>query len=139
MGNIQSHTTSNSTTFVQYAAVDALDGDQSFIPDMIKTFKTRRNLMMESADQIAGLKYLYPHGAFYLFLDIRSLLGKNYKGKLVETSLDFAKILLDDYLVAVVPGIGFGVEGFLRLSYATSEENIIEGFSRIKKFVEQFS
>ena len=139
MGNIQSHTTSNSTTFVQYAAVEALDGDQSFIPDMIKTFKTRRNLMMESADQIAGLKYLYPHGAFYLFLDIRSLLGKNYKGKLVETSLDFAKILLDDYLVAVVPGIGFGVEGFLRLSYATSEENIIEGFSRIKKFVEQFS
>ena len=139
MGNIQSHTTSNSTTFVQYAAVDALDGDQSFIPDMIKTFKTRRNLMMESADQIAGLKYLYPHGAFYLFLDIRSLLGKNYKGKLVETSLDFAKILLDDYLVAVVPGIGFGVEGVLRLSYATSEENIIEGFSRIKKFVEQFS
>lgn len=139
MGNIQSHTTSNSTTFVQYAAVEALDGDQSFIPDMIKTFKTRRNLMMESADQIAGLKYLYPHGAFYLFLDIRSLLGKNYKDKLVETSLDFAKILLDDYLVAVVPGIGFGVEGFLRLSYATSEENIIEGFSRIKKFVEQFS
>ncbi|NLB19615.1 MAG: pyridoxal phosphate-dependent aminotransferase [Clostridium sp.] len=139
MGNIQSHTTSNSTTFVQYAAVEALDGDQSFIPDMIKTFKTRRNLMMESADQIAGLKYLYPHGAFYLFLDIRSLLGKNYKDKLVETSLDFAKILLDDYLVAVVPGIGFGVEGFLGLFDATSEENIIEGFSRIKKFVEQFS
>lgn len=139
MGNIQSHTTSNSTTFVQYAAIEALDGDQSFIPDMVKSFKTRRNLMMERADQIDGLKYLYPHGAFYLFLDIRSLLGKKYKGALVETSLDFAKFLLDDFLVAVVPGIGFGVEGFLRLSYATSEENIIEGFSRIKKFVEQFS
>ncbi len=139
MGNIQSHTTSNSTTFVQYAAIEALDGDQSFIPNMVKSFKTRRNLMMERADQIDGLKYLYPHGAFYLFLDIRSLLGKKYKGALVETSLDFAKFLLDDFLVAVVPGIGFGVEGFLRLSYATSEENIIEGFSRIKKFVEQFS
>lgn len=137
MGNIQSHTTSNSTTFVQYAAVEALDGDQSSVKMMRDVFRTRRDLMVEKADLLEGVGYIYPHGAFYLFLDIRPLLGKSYHGTPIMTSLDFAKALLEDYLVALVPGIGFGVEGFLRLSYAISEDNIIEGFHRLEKFIQE--
>ncbi len=139
MSNIQSHTTSNSTTFVQYAAIEALDGDQTNVSEMRDVFKRRRDLMVEKADLLDGIGYIYPRGAFYLFMDIRSYLGRTYHGKTIVDSLDFSKALLEDYLVAVVPGVGFGVEGYLRLSYAISEENIIEGFSRLAKFLEEFS
>ncbi len=139
MSNVQSHTTSNSTTFVQYAAVEALDGDQSNVSEMREVFRRRRDLMVEKANRLEGIGYIYPHGAFYLFMDIRSYLGKSYHGKPIVNSLGFAKALLEDYLVAVVPGVGFGVEGFLRLSYAISEENIIEGFNRLEKFIKEFS
>ena len=70
MSNIQSHTTSNSTSFVQYAAVEALNGDQSFIPELNKEFRKRRDYMVERAENVEGLKYIYPQGAFYLMLDI---------------------------------------------------------------------
>lgn len=139
MGNIQSHTTSNSTSFVQYAAVEALNGDQSFIPKMNKEFKSRRDYMIERADKIKGLDYIYPKGAFYLMLDIRNFIGKRYKGSPIISSLDFADKLLSDYLVAAVPGSGFGLEGFLRLSYTINKESIGKGFDRIEAFMSEIS
>lgn len=139
MGNIQSHTTSNSTSFVQYAALEALNGDQSFIPVMNEEFRKRRDYMVSRADAIPGLDYIYPKGAFYLMLDIRNFIGKRYKGQPITSSLDFADKLLSDYLVAVVPGSGFGLEGFVRLSYAIGQEAIGQGFDRIQEFLASLS
>lgn len=139
MGNIQSHTTSNSTSFVQYAALEALNGDQSFIPVMNEEFRKRRDYMVSRADAIPGLDYIYPKGAFYLMLDIRNFIGKRYKGQTITSSLDFADKLLSDYLVAVVPGSGFGLEGFVRLSYAIGQEAIGQGFDRIQEFLASLS
>lgn len=137
MSNIQSHTTSNSTSFVQYAAVEALNGDQSFIPEMNEEFKRRRDYMVSRADKIESLRYIYPKGAFYLMLDIRSYLGKSYRGEILEDSLQFADKLLTDYLVALVPGSGFGLEGFVRLSYAINTDAIGKGFDRIEAFLSE--
>lgn len=139
MGNIQSHTTSNSTSFVQYAAVEALNGDQSFIPEMNEEFRLRRDYMVERADKIKGLDYIYPKGAFYLMLDVRYFIGKHFRGNTIKSSLDLADMLLSEYLVAVVPGSGFGLEGFLRLSYAINRDAIKKGFDRIEEFLAEIS
>ena len=139
MGNIQSHTTSNSTSFVQYAAVEALNGDQSFIPLMNEEFRLRRDYMVKRADQIKGLDYIYPKGAFYLMLDVRYFIGKRFRGNTIKSSLDLADMLLSEYLVAVVPGSGFGLEGFLRLSYAINRDAIKKGFDRIEEFLAEIS
>lgn len=135
MGSIQSHTTSNSTTFVQYAAVEALNGDQSFIPEMNALFAKRRDYMVERADRIADLHYIYPQGAFYLMLDVSAFFGRRYKGVAVQDSMDFAGFLLEDYLVALVPGSAFGLEGYVRVSYATDLNTIEKGFDRIEAFL----
>lgn len=135
MTTIQSHTTSNSTTFVQYAAVEALKGDQSFIYKMRSEFEKRRNYMMERVDNIKNLSYTYPKGAFYLSIDISEVLDFKYKGKKIENSLRFSEILLEDYLVAVVPGIAFGLDNFVRLSYAIDMQSIKKGLARIEEFV----
>jgi len=139
LGNIQSHTTSNSTSFVQYAAVEALNGDQSFIPLMNEEFRLRRDYMIERADKIKGLDYIYPKGAFYLMLDVRYFIGKHFRGNTIKSSLDLADMLLSEYLVAVVPGSGFGLEGFLRLSYAINRDAIKKGFDRIEEFLAEIS
>lgn len=139
MGNIQSHTTSNSTSFVQYAAVEALNGDQSFIPLMNEEFRLRRDYMVARADMIKGLDYIYPKGAFYLMLDVRYFIGKHFRGNIIKSSLDLADMLLSEYLVAVVPGSGFGLEGFLRLSYAINRDAIKKGFDRIEEFLAEIS
>lgn len=139
MSNIQSHTTSNSTSFVQYAAVEALNGDQSFIPKLNEEFRRRRDYMVERAGQVEGLKYIYPKGAFYLMLDVRSFIGRSYKGEVIGNSLEFADKLLSDYQVALIPGSGFGLEGFVRLSYAINKESIGIGFDRIEEFLSHLS
>jgi aspartate aminotransferase len=139
MGNLQSHTTSTSTSFVQYAAVEALNGDQSFIPLMNEEFRLRRDYMVERADKIKGLDYIYPKGAFYLMLDVRFFIGKHFRGNTIKSSLDLADMLLREYLVAVVPGSGFGLEGFLRLSYAINRDAIKKGFDRIEEFLAEIS
>lgn len=139
MSNIQSHTTSNSTSFVQYAAVEALNGDQSFIPKLNEEFRRRRDYMVERASQVEGLRYIYPKGAFYLMLDVRSFIGRSYKGEVIGNSLEFADKLLSDYHVALIPGSGFGLEGFVRLSYAINKESIGIGFDRIEEFLSHLS
>ncbi len=95
--------------------------------------------MVERAENVEGLKYIYPQGAFYLMLDIRSFIGKSYKGEVIDSSLAFADRLLTDYNVALIPGSGFGLEGFVRLSYAINIDSIKKGFDRLEEFLSQLS
>lgn len=133
MSSIQSHMTSNVSTIGQYAALEALEGPQDELHDMIEAFHNRRDLMVKLLDDI-GLDYIYPQGAFYVMVDIKKLIGKTIDSVVIKDSLTFSDMLLEKEKVAVVPGIGFGLENYVRLSYATSNDAIMEGIKRIKSF-----
>jgi len=138
MSNIQSHTTSNPCSIAQYASLEALTGPIDAQIGMIKEFKKRRNYMTEKVNSIKGISCIEPMGAFYVMLNISKLLNKEVEGELIKDSVVFSKSLLEHARVAVVPGIAFGADGYVRLSYATSLENIVEGLSRIEKFVKKY-
>ncbi len=129
---IQSHTTSNPCTISQYASLEGLKGDQKAIEYMRSKFEERRNYMVERINAINGLTCKKPSGAFYVMANIAQIKGKEIRGRKINNSIDFANLLLDDAKVAVVPGIAFGADDYVRLSYATSMENIIEGLDRIE-------
>ncbi|MCQ2457256.1 MAG: pyridoxal phosphate-dependent aminotransferase [Clostridia bacterium] len=131
----QSQATSNANAIAQHAAAVALNSDQSCVDEMVAQFENRRNEMVSHINRIPGLSCLKPAGAFYVMMNIRAVLGKSYNGRVIETSMDFAELLLAEKQVAVVPGIAFEAEGFCRLSYATSMEKIHEGLDRIEDFV----
>ncbi|MBU3098870.1 MULTISPECIES: pyridoxal phosphate-dependent aminotransferase [Clostridium] len=135
MSNIQSHTTSNPNSIAQYASVEALSGEQDDVHSMIKQFKLRRNYMVERINSINNLSCIEPEGAFYVMVNISSILNKLIDGKMIKDSISFSKLLLEKEKVAVIPGIAFGAENFIRLSYATSMENIKQGLNRIESFV----
>lgn len=131
MNNVQSHMTSNTNSIAQFAALEALNGDQETIKNMVKEFSLRRELMIELISEIEDLTFIEPKGAFYVMIDVSKVLKKaNIKG-----SMEFANLLLKEENVVVIPGIAFGEDNFIRLSYATSKEEIIKGLKRIKKFV----
>jgi aspartate aminotransferase len=136
INNIQSHTTSNPCSISQYASVVGLTGDQSAVYEMKKHFKNRRDYMVETINSIKGLSCRKPKGAFYIMVNISQLKGTAIRGYSINSSLDLAKVLLDEGKVAVIPGIGFGDDNYIRLSYATSMENIEEGLKRIKHVIE---
>lgn len=129
---IQSHTTSNPCTISQYASLEGLKGDQSTIEYMRSKFEERRNYMVERINAINGLTCKKPLGAFYVMANIAQIKGKEIRGQRINNSLDFANLLLSNAKVAVVPGIAFGTDDYIRLSYATSMENIKEGLDRIE-------
>lgn len=135
MTNIQSHTTSNANAIAQYAALAALEGNDDEIKAMVEEFARRKNYMIESINNIDLLETLHPNGAFYVMVDVSKLFGKKCDGKVIEGSIDFAKAILEKEKVAVIPGIAFGNDNYIRLSYATSMENIEEGIRRIEKFI----
>ena len=135
MSNFQSHATSNPNTIAQYATIAALNGPEETLNEMIKAFKERRDFMVEKINSIENLSCLNPQGAFYVMVNISKLIGKTINGKAINNSVDFADYLLDDAKVAVVPGIGFGNDNYIRLSYATSLDNIKEGLNRIEKAI----
>ncbi len=137
MSNIQSHTTSNPCSISQYASIEGLTGEQESVSEMKKHFEERRNYMAETVNSIKGLSCKKPKGAFYIMINFRELKGKTIGGQKINNSLEFAKLLLEKGKVAVVPGIGFGDDDYIRLSYATSMENIKEGLKRIKDIVEE--
>lgn len=139
MSSIQSHTTSNPSSISQYAALEALTGDQRDMEAMVERFAQRRDLTVSLLKDIPGIACIEPKGAFYVMMDIRKLLGKSYQGQVLETGMDFTEKLLEDKLVAVVPGEGFGLPGYIRISYATSEENIEKGIGRIAEFIGQLN
>lgn len=135
MSSIQSHTTSNPTSVCQYAAVEAITGPQDKINYMIEQFKLRRNYMAEKINSIKGVCCIKPKGAFYVMVNIKDLLNKSIDGEYIGDSLNLANLLLEKYLVAVIPGVAFGDDNYIRLSYATSMENIERGLNRLEEFV----
>lgn len=135
MSNVQSHTTSNPCSISQYASIEALVGDQTPVVNMNKEFEKRRNFMVERVNTIDNLSCVKPNGAFYVMVNISKVIGKEIDGKVIDNSLVFSDLLLEKEKVAVVPGAAFGADEFIRLSYATSIENIKNGLNRIEKFV----
>ncbi len=134
MAKIQSQSTSNPSSISQYAALEAIKSNQHFIIDNNKTFLKRRDIIINLLNQSPGLKCNTPDGAFYVFPSCEELIGKKNKyGEVIQDSTGFCEYLLEDAGVATVPGIAFGMENFFRISYATSEENLIEAGERIKK------
>lgn len=133
MSNIQSHATSNPNTIAQYSAIEALQGDQSSIEYMRKEFDKRRKKMVEIINNIPNISCNMPKGAFYVMVNISEVIGKKLGNYDINSSMDFANYLLENSHVAVVPGVAFGNDNYIRLSYATSQENIIEGLNRIKE------
>ncbi len=136
MANFQSQATSNPNSIAQYAAMKALQGDQSCVTEMVAEFERRRNAMVEKINEIPGISCRKPAGAFYIMMNIKQLLGKHFGTRVLESSMDFAELLLAEKQVAVVPGIAFEAEGFCRLSYAVSMESCMEGVKRIGEFVD---
>ncbi len=133
MANIQSQSTSNPCSISQKAAVEALRGPQDFIATMNIEFDKRRRFMVERLNAMKGVSCLMPVGAFYAFPDVSRLFGKSVNGKTLKGSADLATYLLEDAQVALVSGDAFGAEAYIRLSYATSMENIQKGLDRIEK------
>ena len=128
---IQSQNTSNPTSISQKASIEALRGDQHSVKSMIKEYKKRRDYIVDSLNKINGLSCLRPQGAFYVFPNVSRVYGSTYGGKTITSSVELAAYLLDAANVAVVPGEAFGNDGYVRLSYATSMENIRRGMERI--------
>jgi len=136
---LQSQNTSNPTSISQWAAVEALNGNQESVPVMVEEFRRRRDVIVEKLNAIPGVTCALPDGAFYVFPDVSSLFGRSYGGQALSNSSDFAAYLLDRANVAVIPGVDFGHDNHIRLSYATSLENIEEGLKRINSAVKGLS
>ena len=139
MAAFQSHATGNPNSIAQYAGLAALNGDQSCVEELRKSFEKRRNLMYSCLTQIPLVTPFKPQGAFYILLDIRETFGHSFNGAVIHNSLDFAELLLKNARVSVVPGDSFGAPGYCRLSYAIGEERILEAIRRIGNFVDHLS
>ncbi|MDI3476957.1 MAG: aspartate aminotransferase [Thermoanaerobacterium sp.] len=135
INNIQSHTTSNPNTIAQYASVRALSTGNDIIENMVNEFKQRRDYIVERINKIDGLTCLKPQGAFYVIVNISKYIGMNISGKKINGSIDFANFVLEKAKVAVIPCLPFGNDNYIRLSYATSIQNIEEGLNRIENLL----
>ncbi|HPU42509.1 MAG TPA: pyridoxal phosphate-dependent aminotransferase, partial [Acetivibrio clariflavus] len=135
MSNVQSHATSNPNSIAQKAALAALEGPQDIIDIMKAEFVKRRDYMVDRINSIKGLSCIKPNGAFYVMMNISKFIGTEIDGVKINGSDDFAELLLEKAKVALVPGSGFGTDIHVRLSYATSLENIKEGLNRIENFL----
>ena len=135
MSNYVSHSTGPTSSISQYAALEAYTSEHDLTGDMIKAYDVRRRYFMDRIGKIPGVSCLEPDGAFYIFMNIKEQLGRTLYGVTIGSSSQFAQLLLEKGLVAVVPGEAFGAPGYLRWSYATSMENIKEGLDRLEKFL----
>jgi aspartate aminotransferase len=129
---VQGHSTSNANSIAQHAAAVAMNSPQDCVREMLAEYARRREWLISALDRIPGLCCFAPEGAFYAFPDVRGCLNGN-----VKTSADFAEKLLDDEQVVVTDGAGFGADGYLRISYATSLERLKEGVLRIRRVAEE--
>ena len=136
MTKIQSQSTSNPTSISLKATTEALNGPKEEMEKMRQEFEKRRNYIVDKLNSINGIKCVKPNGAFYVFPNISKLLGKKYGNKIINTDIELCEYLLDNAKIAVVPGSAFGLPGYIRLSYATSMENIIKGIDRLAKAVQ---
>ena len=135
ISRVQGHTTSNACSFAQYASITALNGGEDIVESMRRDFDDRRKFMCSLLDDM-GISYVKPQGAFYLFIDISKFIGKSFEGRVIDGSMAFASILTENG-VALIPGLPFHADNFVRVSYAVSMEDIKEGFKRIKSFIEK--
>lgn len=136
MGSVQSHQTSNPNSIAQVAATEALNGPQDSVAKMHSEFDKRRSYIVDRVDNMPYLDVTNPKGAFYIFVDCTDALEMSYKGTKIDTTNKLADILINDYNVAVVPCLDFGSPEYIRLSYATSIDEIKKGMDRIQDFVE---
>jgi aspartate aminotransferase len=130
--NLQSHLTSNVSNISQRAAIAALTGDQTPVAKMREAFDRRRMIAVAELGKINGVKTPTPQGAFYVYPDVTGLFGKELRGRKFNTSLELADFILEEADVALVPGEAFGPSGFLRFSYALSDEQLVEGIQRLQ-------
>jgi aspartate/methionine/tyrosine aminotransferase len=135
--NLQSHLTSNVSNVSQRAAIAALTGNLDAVHEMGVAFDRRRKLIVGLLNEVPGFVCPTPQGAFYVYPSVKGALGKTIRGKVANTSAELATIILDEVEVAAVPGEAFGPSGYLRFSYATSDEDIVEGIARIKKLLSE--
>ncbi len=131
MKTIQSQSTSNPTSISQYAALAALEGDQSFIQDMVKIFKGRHDFVLDSLLKIKGIECLQSQGTFYIYPNMKRVMQRLG----INTDIEFAEFLIEKAGIAVVPGSAFGTPGFIRISFATSMENLKQAMERLEKTV----
>jgi aspartate aminotransferase len=142
---LQSQSTSNPTSISQWAAVEAISGDQSVVADMVAAFERRRNIIVKSLNGVPGFSCINPNGAFYAFPGVKKVysmkgwagIEKKYQSEFKSSKL--SSYLLEEAKVAVVPGIAFGTDDNIRLSFATSDENIIEGVKRINSAIQKLA
>ena len=137
MSSIQSHVTSNINSISQYAAIEALTGSQDSLNNMVEEFKDRRNYMVDRLNKIKGISYIMPKGAFYIMINIGNYFGKAVSDNIINSSLEFSRSLLEEEKVAVIPGIAFGLDDYIRVSYVTSKEAIEEGLNRLEKYLQK--
>jgi aspartate/methionine/tyrosine aminotransferase len=133
--NLQSHATSNVANVSQVAAIAALNGDLSAVDEMKVAFDRRRKLMVEMLRAVPGFECPEPEGAFYCYPSVKGALGRDIKGRVANSSAELAAIILEEAEVAVVPGEAFGTPGYIRLSYALGDADLVEGVSRIQKLL----
>jgi len=136
MSKIQSHSTSNPTSIAQRAALAAITGSQEPVVEMVKAFQKRRDLICQRLDDIDGVEYVRPQGAFYIFPDFSAHYGRTINGHSINSSQELATYFLDEAKVGAVPGDGFGADNHMRFSFATSEIEINRGLDRIQKALE---
>lgn len=137
MSGIQGHVTSNACSIAQYAALGGLNGSEADVEKMRKAFGSRRNLTLKLLDDIPGLSYVTPHGAFYVLVNLKNLIGKSHNGTVLTDDAVICADLLESKYVAVTPGSAFFANGTMRVSYASSEKDITEGMKRINEYVSE--
>ncbi len=135
--NLQSHLTSNVANVSQRAALAAVSGDLSAVAQMREAFDRRRRTMVDMLSAIDGVVCPVPQGAFYAYPNVRGVLGRTVRGRTPTTSTELAELILDEVEVAVVPGEAFGPSGYLRLSYALGDDDLVEGVGRIQRLLAQ--
>ncbi len=135
MGNVQSQETSNPCSISQYAAVAALNGDQDCVEQMRREFEVRRDLVIKRLQAMPGIRCPVPDGAFYAFFDVSAHFGRTLAGKKVSDSTSFCTVALESAHVNLVQGSAFGAEGFVRLSFANSREQLTAGLDRLEQLL----
>lgn len=133
MSKLQGQSTSNPTSISQWAAIGAFKGPHDEIEARTREFEKRKNYIVDRLNSMPGIKCFSPQGAFYVFPNVSGFFGESYDGKEIKGSMDFTEFLLDEAKVAVVPGNSFGSDDHVRISYATSMENIVKGMDRMEE------
>ena len=133
MGNLQGHCTSNPTSISQKASIEALDNSADSVKSMVEQFEKRRNFVYEKLSNMKGIEVFKPKGAFYIFPKVSSYYGKKYNNTVIKSSGDFCEYLLKVVNVAAVPGVAFGNDEYIRISYATSMDKLETAMERLEK------